>query len=681
MRLVRLSVLSLLCIALLSTLPACVHSQPPTTPQLPGVPFVAPIASALYSSPNFIAGVQGGLGVTPALYSANLFSQQQTEAVFFDSATGAHQMSADLPYVITALEPRPHGALVWGMGFVSNRTSAFRLQGTYAVMAFDATTLQLARTFPQAVLNALTPPPFANLNLNYTTSSQARWGIATDSQGRVYISAAYQMYVLNPTTGAQLGYFSLPNNDTLQVFPATSGAPFHSNEQNYAFAFNAQDELWIVDPNIVAPAPPGVVTLYHTTSSGVLLDYGQLTVTPAGASAVATFSGIAVDSAGAVYIAVTYSAGLDTPVLLRVQLLHSVVSVASTLALPLPSPYVLPTSTRLSISWGATPAQDAIYVTSANFGYMVSQVVYVLDPTGAVRASFNPSHGFGYANEAVYDAYLDSFVVTQYFSPHQAIRVARNLSIIATYDLPNIPLYRDTLYTGSVAVDGTGRTFIAASNNTDSFVWVFNAAQQLETTLFIGTGDTLALGNGLLYIPNPDTATVIDTYSASAPYRFMGSLTLPALRGASQLSFIASGSAGSLWGCNGTDAMTAVDLATLQVTVPYSGNGSMFRFTQFAAVPQLGVLYLGATQTTNSRYPIFLAVSLRTGAILAVFDAGEPGPATSAYSPSYALAADPLGVLWVPDVAAGVRVFASQAAATVKGHGGTPSRAGSQLPA
>ena len=183
------------------------------------------------------------------------------------------------------------------------------------------------------------------------TSSQARWGIATDSQGRVYISAAYQFYILSPTTGAQLGYFTLPNNDTLQVFPETAGANFYNNEQNYAFALNPQDELWIVDPNT---AIPGSYTLYHTNSSGGLLDYGSMAVTPVGTTAVATFAGLAVDSAGSVYITVTYATGLDQPVIQRVQLLHGVVSVVSTLTYPLPTPYLLPTSTRISISWGAT---------------------------------------------------------------------------------------------------------------------------------------------------------------------------------------------------------------------------------------------------------------------------------------------------------------------------------------
>ena len=107
----------------------------------------------------------------------------------------------------------------------------------------------------------------------------------------------------------------------------------------------------------------------------------------------------------------------------------------------------------------------------------------------------------------------------------------------------------------------------------------------------------------------------------------------------------------------------------------------MFRFTSFAAVPQINVLYIGATQILNTRYPIFLAINLKGGAVVAEFDAGEPGPASLFYSPSYALAADPLGALWVPDVAAGVRVFASQAAASVKGkQAHTLRRRASQLP-
>ena len=101
-------------------------------------------------------------------------------------------------------------------------------------------------------------------------------------------------------------------------------------------------------------------------------------------------------------------------------------------------------------------------------------------------------------------------------------------------------------------------------------------------------------------------------------------------------------------------------------TVPCSGNRSLFTISAFAAVPQLNVLYLGAALTAN-RLPLFIVVNLNTGAITAQFDADENGPAALNYYVYFGRAADPLGVLWVPDVAAGVRVFASQGAATVKG--------------
>ena len=98
----------------------CAVGQQPTALPLPGVPFIEPVMSATYSTPAIMAVVQGGLAATSPLYSANLLSGQEQEVLFLGLAT-AHVQSPNAPFIINAVEPRPHGGLVWGMGYTTTR--------------------------------------------------------------------------------------------------------------------------------------------------------------------------------------------------------------------------------------------------------------------------------------------------------------------------------------------------------------------------------------------------------------------------------------------------------------------------------------------------------------------------------------------------------------------------------
>ena len=172
-------------------------------------------------------------------------------------------------------------------------------------------------------------------------------------------------------------------------------------------------------------------------------------------------------------------------------------------------------------------------------------MVYVLDRNGTIRSSFNPSRAFGASGYAVYDPYLDSFVILQSRSPHLASRVARNLSVIGSFGISDLPQYRlVTLFTGGVAKDSAGRVFVSVTNfaNTSNpfhQVCLFNASNALELAFVGGKGGAVAASNGLIYVPNLSDGNVVDTFSLTG--RFMGNLSIPALKSVSQVYFIASG--------------------------------------------------------------------------------------------------------------------------------------------
>ena len=244
--------------------------------------------------------------------------------------------------------------------------------------------------------------------------------------------------------------------------------------------------------------------------------------------------------------------------------------------------YALCNSFQVSVSWGATPQQDAIY---AQIG-MGASPVYVTNATGAVVTSFIPNHGVDLPGAIVYDTYQNSYVMSDSSGDgaYAAIRVSHNLStILMRYPVPPAIAIsqRDYANIGTPAVDGTGQTAITFTNDNHFFVGVYDATGAL-TAYFQAGPQTYPIGlafvNGTLYTQNPVNAGIIDMFSPSGQYR--GNFSVPALgtgvatfgNAIGQLTYVpTAGRAGALWTILGDSAtLLAIDLATHVSTVMYT---------------------------------------------------------------------------------------------------------------
>ena len=157
---------------------------------------------------------------------------------------------------------------------------------------------------------------------------------------------AQQIYILDPDTGAQIGYFAVPNLD--------EGGPTAYNN-GYALGFTASDTLFIYDGNV---QPNGTFPTWLTTADGTVLAFSQLYLpTPDGACA--PYCGpqsFAVGSDGNAYIVIYY-----VNVIYKINSALELVEQVAIAGQAYPSTADLAYDTVLVVSWGAAPESDLFY--------------------------------------------------------------------------------------------------------------------------------------------------------------------------------------------------------------------------------------------------------------------------------------------------------------------------------
>ena len=535
----------------------------------------------------------------------------------------------------------------------------------FGLFAFNATTLARVRTFD--LEQALVPFPDLGIGTGDFSIIPSTYLATTNDGASVIVTSGPQVYVVNATTGRTTNYFTLPNQDVIQQFNLSAYVGFELDleyEYGYEVAVAADNTLYFLDLNA---SPASTHGLYHTNSTGGLIAVNQLNLTAYG-----VVSSLAVDSAGLVYV------GLDNVALV----------INGTTLLPIRTltvPNVIPVGWNyfnLAISWGATPAQDALY---AQIGQGATPV-YVLATNGSVVTSFSPNHGQNQAFALVYDTYLNSYVTTLADEGgYAAVRLAHDLSTVLTrYPLPPLVASAVRNYANILlpAVDGTGRVAISFGAATPAdpyysyYVGVYNATGNL--TAFFSAGaysnpSGLAFINDTIYTSNPNNGSYLDMFSSAGVYR--GNFTTPAFLSTTSLGHLqyvpstTAGAAGALWvQLNNVNQIVAVDLAThatrLVYTVPATIDQNTFQLNYFGVSPSRTVLYVAGI--ANYSFPVAAAVDLSTGNVLATFNAGLKQSDTAVgtlFEPT--LAVDALGNVVVPDQNAGFRQFAAvQAAAT-----------------
>ena len=641
---------------------AVVSAQTPPY-RIPGVPVVSPTVSAVYANPAKFAGVAGGLSVPPAVFGCDSYLRQTTNAVYLVNSTSVGKALSS-PYTIgqayTQIEPRPHGGLVWAYGQGANITDPDEL-AIYTLAAFNSSTLVLVHSFNLMEPGRLSPTPTLGISTYETWLNPAGY-LATNNAGTsVILTSGPQVYVLSATTGLTTANFTLPNSDEINIlipFILIFGHPYIASyvdsEAGYLVAVGPDDSLYFVDDNAT---PNGTHIAYHTSSTGTLLSIAYLDFSTYNFSAAVS---LATDSAGFVYI------GADSaqPFALKLNASLGLVGLYR-------SPYT-PTNRndyfQLSVSWGATPAQDAFY-TQVGLG---SSPMYIMNSAGVVQSSFVPNRGVGLGAQIVYDSFLDSFVESQNSGPNVAIRVARNFTILTQYPIPP-PLIAGTntfLDIGMPAVDGTGQVALMFYG-VPSYVAVWNAAGQL-TSFFTSQSQSwgLAFADSVLYMQSARNLSYIDKWTPSGVY--LGNLSVPALGSTSssylgQMTYVSGqGSVGpALWvtiAQRGGPSIRAIDLTTGSITTVYANVSISIYY--FALSPSRSVLYIAGGGALDSSLapgisPFIAAADFSSGRIFALLDAGLKTTDNPSEAAGFqAVAVDAAGEVVVPDENSGFRLFA-----------------------
>ena len=320
---------------------------------------------------------------------------------------------------LTYFETRPQISernLVWIAAY--NRTSDDPPAYDQALLAFDATTLRLLRTF---LLPTFVPAP---------RLVSVPFFFCTDSTGTLYLSMGEFIYVLNPTTGAQVRHFQLPIMDQQPVTYSHGG---------YYIGFTKEDILWAVDSAWVNQT----LGMMRCSSNGTLLGqaYVEMPYT-----AQNQLQGFAVDSAGNGYITLYADDELQS----RAYVISPSFTV-SFLAAPFTGGYSNH-DVEISIAWGRTPAEDVI----VQFDYATAQI-WMQHPAGDVVSFINPvgSSGLLFVGAMAHDTFQDSLVIS-YGSGVARMSMEANLLVIYPVVLPF-----STSQTVSVAVDGFGHVLVS----------------------------------------------------------------------------------------------------------------------------------------------------------------------------------------------------------------------------
>ena len=171
-----------------------------------------------------------------------------------------HYTSALRPFTCGALEPRPHGPLLWLQVTNSSRTIPARIDAL--TVAVNTTTLQTVR---MVNVSTLVPAPTTALSKTVLPSGGA---VCTDSLNRAYVLGFGEVWVLSATGEQQVGYFVVPGVNI------SSGAAL-----NVLGAFDKNDTLWLVtQTNTSGTAVSTSFQAWRLTTTGQLVNTGTLTI-------------------------------------------------------------------------------------------------------------------------------------------------------------------------------------------------------------------------------------------------------------------------------------------------------------------------------------------------------------------------------------------------------------------
>ena len=530
----------------------------------------------------FTAAEQSNATNAPAFY----LWQSDLRAIYALDANGHVIANNSNTGGLTLLyfETRPHNGVVWVTAGLNSATPS--------LLCYDATSLALIRSFPFPA--SLTPAA------NYTSGFVF---LATDKAGLIYLALGRFIYVLGPTTGLQIRSFSVPAGDN------RSAAAF---SEGYYLGFDPSDVLWVLDGN----AENNTHTIYRVTNNGSIINSGRVLLPNAPTQRLQSF---AVDSAGNGWVSIYGRNDSD-------HLLYKISAQFAVTAIPVPAHlYNVATDVELAITWGATPAQDLVYVSDYQ-----RLPIQVLSPTGALlRQIETRPAGIDAPNFILYDPYLDSFVVSNLFGYYGVVRVAMNWSFIAGYELGGLDMEGQPLVAYSVAVDGHGLLALQVDvyNYSSLNLILYNGTRQVFNITAGGGAVAFDPTTPVIYVPayvfDPALSAPIEVYSY-AGVRLRTITVTGGLPYFYNFHYWLGLHGPALLGCDydvGDGDVRSIDLATGVATTVFHVNSSLYSIYDVLVSPDHRVLYL--QMAAPDYYYHLIAANLATGAVVTEFDVQE----------------------------------------------------------
>jgi hypothetical protein len=461
-----------------------VYSSSASAQALPGLSQVQPSGELPGLMPfYFIANEQGSDVVVIALGGDHLYGIDAAGTVVH-SWNSSFEGRDHIPEVFDA---RPHGGVVWTTAEADGQGYSPAIS---ELIKFDAVTLE-----PLLVLHYNT----SLLSLPRDDTYTLPWLLHANN-GTLYLTVGNYVYLMDPDTGAQVGFIQLPN-----LNPGLGGS---NDLTDYGMiVYQAPDDsIWYVNYNT---QPNGTFAAWHTSTDGAILSSGYFDI-----GFTYGLQNFAIDSAGNLYLT-SYTADTSAAVIFKMD--------PDTYALVGNISFGVGTNTaygssggnpfydiEMSIAWGNTPAEDLIY--AYNYLYMP---FFVVRPNGEVVAQINTSpYSFSDNGAIVWDASDNSFVITQGLGADNtietygdgvfsAVRLDHAGNLLGNFSLP---ANADGLPgPTSVAVDGKGSVVLGTATTTSTggtaygFVLFQDASYVLSSTL----------GSGLVAIdPSSDTIWV-----------------------------------------------------------------------------------------------------------------------------------------------------------------------------
>ena len=525
--------------------------------------------------------------------------------VFALAASGAVLAQTTVSMTMQYWEARPQLAtgLVWALAQDDYAYSDLQPD----LLAFDQSTLAIVRHIPYSSL-VLTPAG---------TSATGYGFLATDSSGTLYLSLTNWIYALDPVSGAQLSAFSVPNEEGTVSF-----------SDGYFLAFDPADVLWIVDNNAVN----GSFNAWRSSSSGSILNSGQLGLPYSefnvGGLLLQSF---AVDSAGNGWLSVFY--------------LQAVWKVAPDFSLisryDIPGPAFVNTiyayDVEMSVSWGATPAQDQVFLYS--YG---RPPIQIMSPTGQAlgvqqtAAVFSPT-------AFCYDAHDGSFLLGSSTSEYSAVRVSEQGVVMYGFFLGFDSIGFPFLVSG-ISADGAGY-FAMAGTGADGItpqLWLFLGNSPVwQMPAGLGTAVAIDAAAQRVYVPAGDSTLASYDYTGV----LQAAVTVAAsVSSATSFLFVPAAAGGpAIASCDGSsDTVLLLALPSLSLSTLYNGAGGPQASVRSLALSADGsVLYIAGPSVEQPTGSVW-AVDMATNAVLLQLDASVQGAGLVALHGS--------GAVWVPEL-------------------------------